>query len=285
MTRNLAQDLRVLAHSGRGADDARPGAVVADRAARLVRRIRRRRAARQTGMGAIGVAAVAAVALGGIQGLGWLASIRDYGAAGDEPSAGSTPDTTDTPTATPTAEPTAEPTADAVQPGDPTAPPLTPGLQLIADRYGLDLRCGAEMTRGVLVAAGGRGADHLSPGTQVDPSRADEPLTVVNGIPDDGEIMDGYSRTTPGVVVARDGLIVGWAGGDVVGERHRVVMTYEIELPRLHQCTNPAMAEFGLGTYTLWVMASESGFGLPDDVEGLSFASELELELDGNPWG
>ena len=269
MTRSLAEDLRVLAHSGRGADDARPGAIVADRAGRLVRRIRRRRAARQTGVGAIGVTAVAAVALGGTQVPGWLAGIGDGVGAGDEPPV----------------VPTTEPAADAIEePGDPTAPPLTPGLQLIADTYGLDLRCGAAMTRGVIVAAGGRGADHLTPGIPFDPSRADQPLKVINGIQDDGEIMDGYARTTPVVVVARDGRVVGWGGGDVVGERHPVVMTYEIELDALHQCTDPAMDAHGLGTYTLWVMASESGFGLPEDVEGLAFAGELELDVIGDIW-
>lgn len=288
MTRSLAEDLHVLAHSGRGADDARPGAMIAEGAGHLVRQIRRRRAARQTGMGAIGVTAVAAVALGGTQGAGWWAGLGDGAAPGDGPSV----EPTDGPLATPTTEPTATPTADPTdEPPDPTpagtttAPgTLSPGLQLVADAYGLDLGCAAPMTYQVIEAAGGRGADHLTPAVQSDPTRADQPLTVVNGIPDDGEIMDGYARTKPVVVVARDGLVVGWGGGDVVGERDRVVMTYEIELDRLHQCADPAMAADGMGTYTLWVMASESGFGLPDDVEGLSFAAGLQLDLATGAW-
>ena len=44
------------------------------------------------------------------------------------------------------------------------------------------------------------------------------------------------------------------------------------------------MDAYGLGTYTLWVMASESGFGLPEDVEGLAFAGELELDVIGDIW-
>lgn len=288
MTRSLAEDLRVLAHSGRGADDAHPGAMIAEGAGRLVRQVRRRRAVRQTGMGAIGVSAVAAVALGGTQVPGWIALPGD--GSPDEsvtPTVGPTEGPTATPTPGPTDQPTAEPTA---EPGGSTAPPapgtLSPGLQLVADRYVLDLSCGAPMTYEVLDAAGGRGADHLTPAIAVDPTRADQPLTVTNGIPDDGAIMDGYARTTPVVVVARETVVVGWGGGDVVRtERDNVVMSYEIELDRLHQCADPAMAADGLGTYTLWVMASESGFGLPEDVEGLSFAAGLRLDLATGAWG
>jgi hypothetical protein len=293
MTRSLAEDLRVLAHSGRGADDAHPGAMIADGAGHLVRQIRRRRAARQTGMGAIGVTAVAAVALGGTQGPGWFALPGD-GSPGEGPSVTPTVEPTEGPTTTPTPSPTDEPTADPTADptsgsGGSTTPPapgtLSPGLQLVADTYGLDLSCGAPLTYQVIEAAGGRGADHLTPSIAVDPTRADQALTVINGIPDDGEIMDGYARTTPVVVVARDGMVVGWGGGGVVlPKRANVVMGYEIELDRLHQCADPAMAADGLGTYTLWVMASESGFGLPEDVEGLSFAAGLRFDLATGAW-
>lgn len=290
MTRSLAEDLRTLAQSG----PTDPGAAIADRAGQMVRAIRRRRAARQTGMSAVGVSAAAAVVIGVTNGPTWLTA-----RPGGDPGTDSLT-TTGEPTAEPTTDATADPTGDATPLPSPTsesptpdptgapvsdAVPLTPGLQLIADQYGLDLSCGATFTHETASAVGGRGADHLTPAITVDPTRADQPLTVTNGIPDDGYPMDGYTRMTPVAVIARDGVIVGWGGGDAVSaERDRVVMTYAIELDGLHQCAEPPMAAGGLGTYTIWVLASESGFGLPDDVEGLSFAAGLRFDLATGAW-
>lgn len=295
MTRSLAEDLRTLAQSG----PADPGVAIADRAGQMVRAIRRRRAARQTGMSAVGVSAAAAVVFGVTNGPPWLTvGPATDGDAGDVTTSASTAEPTETPTETSTGEPTGastplptpsepappEPTGAATDPAVPDAP-LTPGLQLIADQYGLDLSCGATFTHETASAVGGRGADHLTPAITVDPTRADQPLTVTNGIPDEGYPMDGYTRMTPVAVIARDGVIVGWGGGDAVSaERDRVVMTYAIELGGLHQCAEPPMAADGLGTYTIWVLASESGFGLPDDVEGLSFAAGLRFDLATGAW-
>lgn len=65
MTRNLADELHRLAHSGPGAEAARPGAVIADSAPRLVRQVHRRRTARHAGTAVAGASLVAALAVGG----------------------------------------------------------------------------------------------------------------------------------------------------------------------------------------------------------------------------
>lgn len=65
MTRNLADELHRLAHSGPGAEAARPGATIVDSAPRLVRQVQRRRAARHAGTSVVGAAAVAAIVVGG----------------------------------------------------------------------------------------------------------------------------------------------------------------------------------------------------------------------------
>jgi len=280
MTRSLAEDLRTLAHTGRGADDDVLRGAVGDVAGQMVRQIRRRRAARQTGMGAVGVSAAAAIAVGATQGPGWLGD--GFGTA-DGPGV-------TTPTSTPTEEPTAEPTeapteAPTVEPTpDPTpdlaaepSPALPAGLALISKMYDLDLSCGAALAHETFAAAGGLGADHLTPELTTVPTRADQPVTVVNWF-EDGALADGATELTPAVVVTRDGVVVGYGGGDVLAAEQTVQTSYEVTLDRLHQCAEPPMAADGLGTYTIWVVSAEAGFGGPAGTN-LSFAAGMVIDL------
>lgn len=289
MTRSLTEDLRALAHTG----PADPGAAIADRAGHMVRTIRRRRAVRQAGMGVVGVstAAVLAFAVGSTS---WLSGSTSAGASDVEPGPdGNVPDATDEPTLGPTLEPTeptpeptadatAEPAADVTQtpPDAATGDVLTPGLALIAEDTDLTIACGAPLNAQILSDAGGLGADHLTPGTRTDPTRADQPVTVYNAIPGDGEPLNGTSWTTPAAIVTRDDVIVGWGGAEVVFDSWQpVVQEYTIELPALHQCATPAMSPDGLGVYTIWVIALEGGFGLPAGGEGLSWAAGMEYDV------
>ena len=297
MTRSLAEDLRMLAHSGRGADDAHPGAMIADGAGHLVRQIRRRRAARQTGMGAIGVTAVAAVALGGTQGAGWFAGIGDGVGPGDEPSVEPTAGATDAPTATPTPGPTDQPTADpTLEPTPPTVdgtdPALPAGLTLVADRYAIDLSCGAAFTFATQTAAGATAADHLTPRFDGTPTSATEPVHIVNEYGRDrpGTIGGGWARMTQAVVVTRDGVVVGFGGGTVGdGSMSEVRQEFDITLTALQMCPTPETA--GL-IYTVYGVSSEAGFDGLDrtaapssDEERLTTSWGLSIDLaTGEQW-
>jgi hypothetical protein len=298
MTRSLAEDLRVLAHSGRGADDANPGAMIAESAGYLVRRIRRRRAARQTGMGALGVTAIAAVALGGTQGAGWLAGVGDHVGPGDEPSVEPTTDATDAPTATPTPGPTEEPAVDptieATPPSEDSADPALPaGLALVADRYAVDLSCGAAFTFASQSAAGAAAADHLTPRFDGTPTSATEPVHIVNeyGRDTPGTVTGGWARMTQAVVVTRDGLVVGFGGGTVRddGSMSEVSQEFDITLPGLQMCPTPETADL---VYTVYGISSEAGYDGLDrtaapssDEERLTLSWGLSIDLaTGEQW-
>ena len=160
------------------------------------------------------------------------------------------------------------------------APADDTGLALIAEDMDLTIACGAPLNTQVLTDAGGLGADHLTPGTRTDPTRADQPVTVYNGIPGDGEPLNGTSWTTPAAIVTRDDVIVGWGGAEVVFDTWQPAMQeYTIELPALHQCATPAMSPDGLGVYTIWVISSETAYGSTPNAASLDYAAGLQYDV------
>jgi len=295
MTRTLTDDLRTLAHSG----PTDPGAVIADRAGHMVRAIRRRRVARQTGMGAVGVGTAAAVMIGVSQPPGWLAGIGDHVGPADGLAAGPTGEATASPTGapTPTASPVDAPTADpTLEPTPPTVDgadlALPAGLTLVADRYSIDLSCGAEFTFATQTAAGTMPSDHLSPRFEPTPGSATEPVHIVNeyGRDTPGVIGGGWARMTQAVVVTSDGVVVGFGGGTVGdGSMAEVHQEFDITLPALQMC--PTTEPAGL-VYTVYGISSEAGFdgvqhtGTPTaDDEHLATSWGLSIDLaTGEQW-
>ena len=282
MTRSLAEDLRTLAQSG----PADPGAAIADRAGQMVRAIRRRRAARQTGMSAVGVSAAAAVVIGVTNGPAWLTA----GPAGEPGPASTTEAPSAEPTLEPTSDPTGAPTPEAT--ADPAAG-VAPedGVALVAEQYGLDLRCGAPFTRDIQLAAGASFADHLTPRFSEVPTALYEPVQLVNEIGRDapGPIGGGWARMTQAVVVTADGVVVGFGGGTLAtGDLVEVRQDFVVDLPALVMCP----ANVNTTVLTVYGISSEAGFdGRPSgeaptaDEEHLNVSYGLSIDLaTGEQW-
>jgi hypothetical protein len=239
--------------------------------------------------------------IGVSQSPGWLAGIGDPTGPGDgstgdltgEPTADPTGTATATPTTSPTDAPTADPTVEPTPPTvDGTDPALPAGLTLVADRYDIDLSCGAEFTFATQTAAGASAADHLTPRFDGAPGSATEPVRIVNeyGRDTPGVIGDGWARMTQAVVVTRDGVVVGFGGGTVGdGSMSEVRQEFDITLPALQMC--PTTEPAGL-VYTVYGVSSEAGFDgaqrtgtpTPDD-EHLTTSFGLSIDLaTGEQW-